>query len=66
MGPFVGGIEIICGALVIFGLFTRLAAILLLIDSPSQFFPQRFLSCSAFLGIFTCKTAALRIVQHIT
>lgn len=35
MGPFVGGIEIICGALVIFGLFTRLAAILLLIDSPS-------------------------------
>jgi putative oxidoreductase len=32
MGPFVGGIEIVCGALVIFGLLTRIAAILLLID----------------------------------
>jgi uncharacterized membrane protein YphA (DoxX/SURF4 family) len=32
MGPFVGVVEIICGALVIVGLYTRLAAILLLID----------------------------------
>jgi putative oxidoreductase len=32
MGPFVGGIEIVCGALVILGLLTRIAAILLLID----------------------------------
>ena len=32
MGPFVGGIEIVCGALLIIGLLTRLAAILLLID----------------------------------
>jgi putative oxidoreductase len=32
MGPFVGGIEIICGALVILGLLARIAAILLLID----------------------------------
>jgi uncharacterized membrane protein YphA (DoxX/SURF4 family) len=30
--PFVGLIEMVCGALVIVGLFTRMAAILLLID----------------------------------
>lgn len=32
MAPFVGAVEIICGTLVIVGLFTRLAAIPLLID----------------------------------
>jgi uncharacterized membrane protein YphA (DoxX/SURF4 family) len=32
MGPFVGAVEIICGALVIIGLLTRVAALLLLID----------------------------------
>jgi uncharacterized membrane protein YphA (DoxX/SURF4 family) len=32
MGPFVGGIEIVCGALLILGLVTRLAAIPLIID----------------------------------
>ena len=32
MGPFVGGVETICGALIIFGLLTRLAAIPLIID----------------------------------
>ena len=32
MGPFVGGVEILCGALLIVGLLTRLAAIALLID----------------------------------
>ena len=32
MGPFVGGCEIACGALLIVGLLTRLAAIVLLID----------------------------------
>src|SRR6266480_7853916 len=32
MGPFVGGIEIVCGGLLIIGLLARLAAILLLID----------------------------------
>ena len=32
-GPFVGGVEIACGALVIVGLLTRPAAIALLIDS---------------------------------
>jgi len=32
MAPFVGVVEIICGALILVGLFTRVAAILLLID----------------------------------
>jgi putative oxidoreductase len=32
LGPFVGGIEIVCGAILIIGLLTRIAAILLLID----------------------------------
>jgi putative oxidoreductase len=32
MGPVVGGCEIICGALLLVGLLTRLAAIVLLID----------------------------------
>src|SRR6266568_4521970 len=32
MGPCVGGCEVVCGALLIIGLLTRLAAIVLLID----------------------------------
>jgi putative oxidoreductase len=32
MGPFDGAVEILCGALVVLGLFTRLATLLLLID----------------------------------
>ena len=32
MGPFVGAVELVCGALVLVGLFTRLAAVPLLID----------------------------------
>ena len=32
MGPFVGGCEIVCGALLIIGFLTRLAAVVLLID----------------------------------
>jgi putative oxidoreductase len=32
MGPFVGGCEVVCGALLIIGLLTRFAAIVLLID----------------------------------
>jgi putative oxidoreductase len=31
MGPFVGTVEIVCGALIILGLFTRLAAIPLIV-----------------------------------
>jgi len=32
MGPFVGLVEVVCGSLIILGLLTRLAAILLIID----------------------------------
>jgi uncharacterized membrane protein YphA (DoxX/SURF4 family) len=32
MGPFVGGVEIVCGALLLAGLLTRLAAVPLIID----------------------------------
>ena len=32
MGPFVGGVEIVCGVLVVIGLLTRIAAIPLLIN----------------------------------
>lgn len=32
MGPFVGVIEIVCGALLLLGLFTRIAALLLLVN----------------------------------
>lgn len=32
IGPFVGSVEIVCGALILFGLLTRLAAIPLIID----------------------------------
>jgi putative oxidoreductase len=31
MGPFVGGVETVCGALIILGLFTRLAAVPLIV-----------------------------------
>ena len=37
MGPFVGGMEIVCGALIIIGLLTRLAAIALLGDMTVAF-----------------------------
>jgi uncharacterized membrane protein YphA (DoxX/SURF4 family) len=32
MGPFVGGVEIVCGSLLLAGLLTRLAAVPLIID----------------------------------
>ncbi len=32
MGPFVGGVEVVCGILVLLGLWTRLACVPLLID----------------------------------
>lgn len=32
MGPFVGSVEIVCGLLLLIGLFTRIASLLLVID----------------------------------
>lgn len=41
MGPFIGGIEIVCGALVLAGLLTRLAALLLLADMTVAIFSTK-------------------------
>jgi len=41
MGPFIGIVEIGCGALVLFGLFTRLAALLLLADMTVALFSTK-------------------------
>src|ERR1035441_3568351 len=41
MGPFVGTVEIICGALILMGLLTRLAAIPLLIDIAVAIFSTK-------------------------
>ena len=35
MGPFVGVVETVCGALILFGLLTRLAAVPLIVDMHS-------------------------------
>ena len=66
MGPFVGGIEIVCGALLIIGLLTRLAAILLLIDISVAIVSTKIsiLLGPRFLGFFSDKTSALRISEH--
>src|SRR6266404_9835068 len=41
MGPFVGGVEIVCGALLLAGLLTRLASIPLLIDISVAIFSTK-------------------------
>jgi uncharacterized membrane protein YphA (DoxX/SURF4 family) len=41
-GPFVGGVEIVCGTLLLLGLFTRLAAIPLLIDISVAILSTKF------------------------
>ena len=41
LGPFVGGVEILCGALVVLGLLTRLAVIPLLIDISVAIFATK-------------------------
>jgi len=42
IGPFVGGCEVVCGALLIIGLLTRLAAIVLLIDISVAILSTKF------------------------
>lgn len=41
MGPFVGGVEIVCGTLILIGLLTRIAAIPLLIDISVAIFSTK-------------------------
>jgi putative oxidoreductase len=57
MGPFVGGIEIVCGILVILGLFTRIAAFLLFIDISVAIFSTKIpvLLGHGFLGFSLMK-----------
>jgi uncharacterized membrane protein YphA (DoxX/SURF4 family) len=59
MGPIVGGVEIICGALVTLGLLTRLAAIALLIDSSVAILSTKIpiLLSHGFLGFSLPKLA---------
>ena len=66
MGPFVGGIEIVCGAILIIGLLTRIAAILLLIDISVAIISTKvpIFDWPRFLGFFSYKTSALRIPEH--
>ena len=40
MGPFVGVVEIVCGALVIVGLFTRLATLLVTMERSTSAFSR--------------------------
>ena len=55
MGPFVGLVEIVCGALIIVGIFTRFAAIPLLIIMWSLSLRPRFRFCWVVTcGFFTC------------
>ena len=56
MGPFVGVVEIICGALIILGLFTRLAAIpLIVIRSWPSSRPKSRSFSATISGSFTCR-----------
>jgi len=55
--PFVGLVEIVCGALVIIGLFTRLAAIPLLIDMSVAILSTKI---PIFLGIDAARRARLQ------
>ena len=57
MGPFVGAVEIVCGALIIIGLLTRFAAIVLLIDMTVAIVSTKFpiLFGSGFWGFSLTK-----------
>ena len=66
MGPFVGGCEVVCGALLIVGFLTRLAAIVLLIDISVAIVSTKIpvLFGSRFLGILGDETAAIWFLEH--
>jgi putative oxidoreductase len=66
MGPFVGGCEIVFGALLIVGLLTRLAAIALLIDISVAIVSTKIpvLLGHGFCGFFANEAAAIRFLEH--
>jgi putative oxidoreductase len=57
MGPFVGGVEVVCGALLILGLLTRLAALPLIIDISTAIVSTKIpvLLGHGFLGFSLAK-----------
>jgi putative oxidoreductase len=59
MGPFVAGVETLCGALVLIGLLTRLAAIPLLIDISVAIFSTKIpmMLGHGYLGFHVAKLA---------
>ena len=59
MGPFVGGVETVCGALVLVGLFTRIAAIPLLLTISVAILSTKIpmLLGHDFLGFHVAKLA---------
>ncbi len=66
MGPFVAGVETICGALVLLGLFTRLAAVPLLLNISVAILSTKIpvLLGHGFLGLCFSEAAALRFPEH--
>lgn len=67
MGPFVAGVETLCGALLIIGLLTRLAAIPLLIDISVAILSTKIpmLLGRDFLGFHVAKLAHYGILSMI-
>jgi uncharacterized membrane protein YphA (DoxX/SURF4 family) len=65
-GPFVGSMEILCGALVIIGLLTRLAAIPLIIDISIAIISTKLpiLVGQWFLGIQLAEADEVRFLEH--
>ena len=64
MGPFVGVVEIVCGALVIVGLFTRLAAIPLLTMIVAVVSTRVPILLGHDFWIFHPEADALRLPEH--
>ena len=65
-GPFVGVVEIVCGALIILGLLTRLAAVPLIVIMIVAIVSTRVSDPARprFLDFSRAKNAALRLLEH--
>ena len=66
LAPFVGVVEIVAGALIILGLLTRLAAILLIFDMCVALISTKLpILCGPwFLAIQFKQTAIVRVLEH--
>ncbi len=67
MGPFVGGVEAVCGGLLILGLLTRLAAIPLIIDISTAILSTKIpvLLGHAFWGFALAKLSHYGLLSMI-